>query len=191
MKISLADIHQDSDLKIYFNWTCNALMPIFPGAADKYLNIHKSTVTKMAQQFLSELNYKAEAIFRGIILRQPATCIMPEPNMQYLSFSTDRKVAENFANVDGFGSDIIDVRKQLGTYGYVIEYTPAREEILFHYELLDMLPYVEAFNLIGVKGEKDVDGLRKQKEIMIHQPATPFTNITEFKQNHSPVNYFL
>jgi hypothetical protein len=45
-KLSLHEIN--GDLKIYFNWSANALMPIKPGAADKYLTQHRSTISNVA-----------------------------------------------------------------------------------------------------------------------------------------------
>lgn len=184
MKISIADIRGNESLKIYFNWTANALMPTIPGAADRYMNIHRQTIIKMAQHFLTELNYFPQTIYRGIILRDPVKEIAPIRGMKYLSFSTDINIARHFADVDGFGSDIVNVAEQLGTYGYVIEHNPQPAEILFHHALLDILPYAEAFTLIGMNGNKEVSGLKTQKEVMIEQPITPFRNFKPFNNEN-------
>jgi len=167
-------------LAIYFNWSCNALMPIISGAADHYLKQHKQTISRIACELLAPLNYEKKTLYRGIILREPVEEVSPQKYLQYLSFTYDKKIAEHFANVNGFGSDFFNVKEQLGEYGYIIEYAPEPEELLFHYKLFDILPYAEGFSTIGHNGEAEVNGLRKQKEIMIYQPAEPLTNIRKF-----------
>lgn len=171
------------DLKIYFNWSCNALMPITTGAADIFLKEYKEVITRVSRGLVADINYPTGPLYRGIILREPTEVINPHSNFQYLSFSVNKKVAEHFADVNGFGSNLVNVSQQLGDYGYVIEYCPRPEEILFHYQLLKKLPYAEAFNLIhGIDGEGEVNSLLKQMEVMIVQPRTPFKNVTPFKQ---------
>lgn len=173
MILPLSVIKADEEMKVYFNWTCNALLPIYSGAADRYFEIYRETIIKVSRQLLRQCNCSPQTVYRGIILRQPAKFISPHPTMKYLSFSEDIKIAKHFANVHGFGSDIVDVEKYLGKYGYVIEYTPTEKEILFHHNLLYILPYAEAFQIIGINGRREVDGLKKQMEVMIEQPQTP------------------
>lgn len=175
-KLSLNDIN--GDLKIYFNWSANALMPLREGAIDNYLKENLSTIQKVARKVLKQVNYTPSVIYRGVILKQSVAAIEPDKFRQYLSFSTDRLVAEHFANINGFGSDVMDIALRLGKHGYVIEYLPKPHEILFHYRLLSILPYAEAFTLLNMNGQLEVEGLKKQKEIMILQPDKPFTNIT-------------
>lgn len=177
---TLTDIKRDEDLKIYFNWTCNVLLPLFPGAADRYFRKHAEIITRQARYILDPLNCYPDTIYRGLIVRNEITEIAPHRNLEYLSFSDSVNVAEHFADINGFGSDIINVREQLGAYGYVIEYNPRPDEILFHYRLLDMFPYAEAFDHIGVMGAREVIGLKKQREIVIRQPAEPLTRFREF-----------
>ena len=174
-RISLEEIQ--GDLAIYFNWSANALVPINPGASDRYLKDNFLPVWKIAQEFLEHVSDLPDKIYRGIILREPATSVEPHKAIGHLSFSTDKKVAEHFANIKGFGSDVLDLTVRLGKYGYVIEYSPDITEILFHYEFLSMLPYAEAFDLLGMDGESEVNSLMKQKEITIIQPPYPFTNV--------------
>jgi len=177
-KLSLQDVN--GDLMTYFNWSANALMPMNPSATDRYLKENQSAILKVAQKLLKAINYCPSIIYRGIILRHPVDSIVPNEQLQYLSFSTERLVAEHFANINGFGSDLLDVSLQLGTHGYVIEYTPTFSEVLFHYELLSLLPYSEAFSLLKMDGNREVEGLKKQKEVMILQPTLPFTKITKY-----------
>ncbi|GEP94475.1 hypothetical protein [Chitinophaga cymbidii] len=174
-KLTLGEIK--GDLTIYFNWSINALVPFNPGAADNYLQNNMTTIISVAQKLLHEMEYIPEKIYRGVLLKYPVTAVPPHEQLQFLSFTTDRAVAEHFARVDGFGHEIMDLPAQLGTYGYVIDYTPAITKILFHYHLLSVLPYAEALSLIGMDGQAELQGLMRQKEITILQPPQPFTTI--------------
>lgn len=175
-KLTLREM--EGDYRTYFNWSANVLMPIRPGAADIFLKENKATILKVSQKLLKQVNYVPAPIYRGIILRQPVDAIKPHKNFQYLSFSTDHSIAEHFANVNGFGSEIMNVSIQLGNYGYIIEYEPKITEILFHHYFLSLLPYDEAYSLLGMKGASEVESLKLQKEVTILQPSEPFTNIT-------------
>jgi hypothetical protein len=176
-KLTLAEL--DSDLQIYFNWSANAIMPVHAGAADAYLKKNLATILKIAQRLLQFINYEPQPLYRGVILKQPVDVIPPHKKLQYLSFSTDRAVAEHSAHINGFGSSIMNLATRLGEHGYVIEYTPTLTEVLFHYHFFSFLPYAEAFDLLGMNGRYEVESLMKQKEVMILQPAAPFTNITK------------
>lgn len=166
----------DGYLKTYFAWSVNALRN--PASVDEFLKAHKSTITRVAQELLKETTYVPGKIYRGIILRQQVDSIMPLNKIQFLSFSTQRKVAEHFADIKGFGSDTLDVEKQLGSFGYVIEYTPKVEEIIFHYSFLSLLPYAELFTVLGMEGDKEIEFLTQQYEVMILQPQDPFKHLT-------------
>ena len=170
----------NGDLTTYFNWSANALCPINPKANDIYLQSNQSAIFQVAQQLLQDIHYRPRPIYRGIILKEPILSLKPHRNLKYLSFSDDLEVAQYFADVNGFGSQHVDVATQLGTYGYVIEYTPKLNEVLFHYDLLSILPYAEAFSLLGMHGEYEIQSITWQKEIMILQPNEPFTNIQKY-----------
>jgi hypothetical protein len=165
------------DFKTYFNWSANALMPVNPCAADDFLVQNRSAILKIAHTLLEWVSYTPCRIYRGVILKQIVDTIAPHQNLKYLSFSTDLSVAEHFADIQGFGSEVMNIEKRLGEYGYVIEYIPKPEEILFHYGFLSILPYAEAFSLFGMNGKEEVQSLRRQKEIIILQPAIPFNSI--------------
>jgi len=168
------------DMKIYFNWSLNALVPFNSRAADYFLIGHKQVIISVAQRLLTMIEFTPADIYRGIILREEITILEPHKNFEYLSFSEDYSVANHFADVNGFGSDVVDIKKQLGTHGYIIKHRPDISEILFHHKFLSMLPYTEALSRIGMDGAGEVAGLRRQKEIMILQPKLPFTDITKY-----------
>jgi hypothetical protein len=172
-KLNLSDI--EGDVEIFFRWSLHALYPAVPHAADRYLLRDRVTICKVAQELLRSTGYTPGPIYRGIILREPITRLEPHKNFQYLSFSADKTVAEHFANVNGFGSNILNVETQLGKHGYVIEYTPQPEEVLFHYHFFSLLPYAEVYNMMNLDGPAEVEYLRQQKEVTILQPAVPFT----------------
>lgn len=167
------------DLKTYFNWSANTLCPLNPGAADRFLKENKTAILNTSQKLLKLVRYVPGLIYRGILLKQTVNEIMPHERLEYLSFSTDRSVAEHFANVNGFGSEIMNLAAQLGNYGYIIEYIPSVSEVLFHYHFLSLLPYAEAFSQLGMDGTSEVVGLKNQKEVTILQPEQPFTRIIE------------
>jgi hypothetical protein len=168
------------DLKTYFNWSINALVPVRPQAADVYLTNNLRPIKNIAQKLLREINFSPSTIYRGIILREPVSLIAPCNGLKYLSFSTDQKMAEHFADVHVFDSYFFNISDQVGDYGYVIQYTPTIHEVLFHYQFLSVLPYIEVLSLIGMNGAAEVAGLEKQKQIMILQPKNPFTNFYKF-----------
>ncbi len=165
-------------LRIYFNWSANALFPINGPAADVFLKANKQTILQEAQKLLQQIEYHPGPIYRGILLKTQLAAIPPHDRLQYLSFSTDRSFAEYAADINGFGAGLIDLAGRLGRHGYVIEYTPKVQEVLFHYDFLSILPYAEAFSLLGMDGHQEVDSLRQQREIMILQPQDPFTQLT-------------
>lgn len=174
MNLSVQEVRESKAMSCYFNFAANALLPVYSGAADALLAIKKPEIIEVAQSLLDKIDYSPATIYRGIILKEGGlTTLAPSKPMQYLSFTTKLNVAEHFANCNGFGSDLFDVTKQLGEYGYIIEYTPERQEILFHYDFLSLLPFAEAFSLMGLDGAAEIEGLKKQHEVMIVQPDAP------------------
>jgi hypothetical protein len=167
-----------SDFKIYFNWSANALMPVNSGAADGYLSENKNAILRVAKHLLQQIGYEPHTIYRGLLMKDEVSVIPPREGMQYCSFSESYDVALHFADPDGFGAIVLDNRKMLGEHGYLIEYTPQLSEVLFHYSFLSILPYDEAFTqILNLDGATEVEGLKEQKEIIIQQPALPFTQI--------------
>jgi hypothetical protein len=183
-KLTLREVK--GDLKTYFNWSANALCPVNPGAADRFLKENQTAILTTAQKLLKLVRYVPGLIYRGILLKQPVNEIVPHERLEYLSFSTDRSVAEHFADINGFGSEVMDLAARLGNHGYIIEYTPNISEVLFHHHLLSVLPYAEAFSQLGMDGTSEVEGLKSQKEVTILQPELPFRKITEKVNKQSP-----
>jgi len=171
----------DEDLHTYFKWSANALMPVRGRACDLFLKQNLKVILPTAQRLLRLIGYTPGPIYRGVLLPEPVHALPPHQNIEYLSFSTDRSVAYHFANPYGFGSQYPGYNALLGSHGYVIEYTPQIAEVLFHYELLLMLPYAFAFSMTGINGELHVAFLSKQKEVTILQPAEALTHLTKME----------
>src|SRR5689334_16805732 len=96
-KLSLMDIR--GDIKFYFNWSANMLMPLHSNSADVYLNQHRSSILAVAQKLLAHMKFIPIPIYRGILLKENVDSITPHDSLKYLSFSTSRSVAEYFADV--------------------------------------------------------------------------------------------
>lgn len=163
-------------LGIYFDWSCRALLGGNPVGADNYLNNHLEVIKGVAQALLKKVEYTPKEIYRGVILNEPTLELDPHPNFTYLSFSENRRIAENFADPseEGFGSLFF-----LGNYGYVIEHTPSLEDILFHFSFVDVLPYEEVFRRAGIENPL----LKSQEEVTILQPEQRFTKIYIHESN--------
>jgi hypothetical protein len=155
------------DLGIYFNWSCNMLAGN-PIATDKYLRDNLDTVKRVAAELLKSINYTPRTIYRGIVVPEgELTELSPHHGFTYLSFSEDLRIAKIFA--DPAHDMAFILRKRLGNdlYGYITEYTPRVEEILFHHRFLSMLPYVKAL----WENEIDATTIHQQQEVTILQPS--------------------
>jgi hypothetical protein len=119
--------------------------------------------------------YKPATVCRGIIMQEEITELLPHPNMTYCSFSECDVTVKKFADPEYWYA--FQFKRFPKNYGYIVEYTPQAEEVLFHYKFLDLFPYVQAM------AANDIDGstLHEQKEITILQPSEPFRNIKLFK----------
>lgn len=158
-----------NEFEIYFNWSCNLLVGE-PIATDAYLKQNIGTVKRCAIELLRIIEYTPQKIYRGIVMTEHGlTELKPHNGFTYLSFSEDFAVAKIFA--DPMHNMAVEIRKRIGSNlsGYITEYTPQLDEILFHHKFLKMFPYVEAIL------EKDIDASRihTQQEVTILQPSYP------------------
>jgi hypothetical protein len=153
-----------------------ALLGGNPVAADQLLKANLDIIKEISGVLLGKFNYTPKEIYRGIILPNEIDELKPHENFTYLSFSEDRKIAESFANPTptGFGSLFY-----LGKYGYVIEYIPKPEEVIFHYKFMELLPYRSVFIKAGLGDET----LNEQKEVTLLQPQEPFIKIKKYESN--------
>lgn len=150
--------------------------------ADRYLKENREVIVNTAGKLLRQIDYVPSLIYRGVLLKDAVEKLFPNVNMAYCSFSECEDVARHFASINGFGSELIDLKSRLGEYGYIIRYTPKFEEVIFHHLLLEILPFSEALDLIGMDGYAEIQGLKRQREITILQPEKPFTNLNQFTE---------
>lgn len=169
-------------LEIYFNWSCNQLAGESV-ATDYYLRQNLSVIKRVAIELLYKIGYTNKQLYRGVIMKHPDLDLLrPSQNFTSLSFSEDRRVAEMFADPDHYMA--VELRARGDRHGYIIEYKPLLiSEVLFHYEFLNMFPYVEAI-LIGLN--VDASKLHEQKEVTILQPMFPF-NLKKYDKNNPEI----
>lgn len=157
------------ELQTYFNWSC-ALLVGDPVEADGFLRHNMVTIKKVAGELLRQIDYEPMTVYRGVIIKQrELTRLEPHNGFTYLSFSENVNIALKFANpADDMA---FMVRHRLGEdqlYGYVAEYVPQQEEVLFHHHFLQILPYVQA---IYAAQNVDASRIHLQEEVTILQPA--------------------
>lgn len=157
------------------NWACNMLCPVNANATDKFLRDNLTTIREEASKLLKAINYKPKPIYRGVILKEQITALQPHPNFTYLSFSERKNIAYNFADLSDDGFPCIN---DLGEYGYVVEYLPRQEEVLYHYDFPCIFPIVQTLEAAGMDNSAEV--MIVQKEVAILQPAEPMTNVKPF-----------
>lgn len=164
----------------YFTWSCMSLHGMYPIAADRYLRENLDEIREYAGILLHKIGYEPRPIHRGIILEEKIDGkLQPHNGFSYLSFTEDMAIAERFANIDHWMSFIL--RANGYKYGYMIEYTPALDEILFHHSFVDLLPYDDWFISVGIEDNK----VREQKEVTIIQPQHSFTQIKQYEPKRS------
>lgn len=171
----------NSDIKLYFNWSSNALIGTNPTVSDRYLCENYKAIKSVADYLLHKVNYQPREIYRGIIMKQDnLTELVPHKNMTYLSFSEDLAIAQSFGDPAGFGAQY-GINHLLGNCGYIVSYTPQLSEILFHHSFIEIFPYIKVWNAMGIDGTEKT--LEIQKEVMIRQPQEPFKNIIKTEQH--------
>jgi hypothetical protein len=159
----------------YFQWSCLALYGADPVGADRYLRDNLEEIQHYAGRLLRKINYEPQTVHRGVILpEQIDGKLDPHPRQTYVSFTEDISIAERFADINHWMSFIL--RANGYKFGYMIEYTPTIDEILFHHSFVDLLPYDDWFISVGVYDNK----VREQKEVTIIQPAESFTQIKRY-----------
>ena len=150
----------------YLNFILNALRAS-TSAVDAYYLEHKSSIEAYASLLNEKYPCPVTSLYRGILLEEDIDLLPPLDHIQFLSFSEDRNVAYNFADID---SDISQFMKAQSpnAKGYVIEYTPEKDEILFHHSWVDCL------GLDWYLHKASIDLLREQKEVTLKQSMKEF-----------------
>jgi hypothetical protein len=171
--------------KIFMNWACNLLCPFNPSAVDDYLREKIHIIKGVAAELLQEIDYTPTTIYRGVVLKEEITQLQPHKNFTYLSFSESKNIAYNFADTTESGFPSLF---NLGEHGYIVEYLPRPQEIIFHYKMLDVIPVLELLAAAGM----DSPTIPEQQEVTILQPKQPFTIVTPFKkyEGYKPYKFY-
>lgn len=172
-----------SNLEIYFNWSCNQLAGESV-ATDLYLRQNLDVIRKVAIELLYKTgNTVLKPLYRGVIMKYPdMERLQPSTNFTSLSFSEDKKIAEQFADPEHYMAEKLVERGD--KYGYIIEYKPLLiSEVLFHHDFLKLFPYVDCI-LLGLN--VDASKIHLQKEVTILQPIFPF-NLKKYDKNNPAI----
>lgn len=158
------------DFGHYINFACNALSGHLPGA-DRYYQIYRDNIHRALYEIHRRHPVKPETLYRGVLLdpdnvKHWGGVLPPESCRQFISFSSDRKIAEVFADREHDMAFMIR-RNYPECQGYLIEHTPDPDEILFHHSWAKPLQ-IERF--VG----REILVVEKQKEVMLAQRLRTF-----------------
>jgi hypothetical protein len=167
------------EAQVYFMWSIEMLMGSNPIQADNYLKENMSDIKKVARAFLERTNYKPCPIHRGVILQEAnMELLAPHPNFTYVSFTEDMSIANKFADPEDEMAFMVRMRMGANLHGYIAEYTPSLDEILFHWNFFKLLPYQQFMvSHFGVDGTT----APLQKEVTLLQPEK-YLRLTPFKK---------
>lgn len=176
------------DFTLYLNFVVYAIVGHM-GHADLLWQQNSDGIRRAARKLLSRIPPKKlqGPFYRGIVLGEKGkTSLEPDLNRTFISFSADIRVAKHFGDPlpnrgFGFGMEISDqyappfVDKKRGYFGdgYLVQYQPSKEEVLFHYSLLSepvLVPIFEnLFAQIGSNssGSSQLKTFTGQKEVIL------------------------
>jgi hypothetical protein len=166
----------------YLGFLHTAILPLTSKAGDMIYGQYSDDIEYAAQCLREGLGYTPVLLYRGILVDRhdidSQGCLVPIPHIRYLSFSERREVAEYFADPDSPMSGLL-IRHRPLARGYLIQYTPAADEVLFSWR------WVEALNLNAIgnhlsrvqptSGEWDPMLVSSQREVIIRQTGRHFS----------------
>ena len=160
------------DIWVYVNFVGNSLRAAMPGC-DKYYRENKRTIELVAEHMKRiQVVHRIKPLYRGLLLEKEwdeQTLLPPNPKMQFLSFSEDREIALRFANPYNEYAIGFQLRGKKVS-GFLIEYTPTLDEILFHHSWIPILKIDQLFE----RQYGDIGELFIQKEVMLKQEMKYF-----------------
>ena len=178
-------------INIYFQFLIGALEG---RNVDDFFRENEESIITMANSFNNdfkeELNFlfpKEQIIYRGIILEEnKELSLEPVSHIEYISFSTDKKIANEFADLSHGMAEFFKEMRPLNTHGYIIESNLVDEVILFHWRWLDVFLEDLFPQLKKYFTKEHVAMVKKQKEVMVKQQHKKYNlilskNINEVK----------
>ena len=166
-----------TDIETYFEWSVEAVRGLDPNLNCAFLLRHETVIRRCAQVLLSKARYVPVPVFRGVVFKSPnVKAVHPHPFFTYLSFTEDENIAKWFADPGPRGFGLGKASASLGDHGYIIKYQPKLDEILFHWQFLNVMPYMNALSQLGIDGRM----LPRQKEVIVYQPREPLIDLSPF-----------
>lgn len=159
----------------YINWTLYAIYGQM-AAADSLLPTHKEHIYRGADCFRKEFGTPISPLYRGVIVNDEHVndgLIRCQERVEYISFSADKNVAYWFADRDSIMSHLVSMQHPKAK-GYVIQFTPDVNDILYHHKWPLTATLIKAAML-----HPDIDpsqfhwNITTQKEVMIKPVNTP------------------
>jgi hypothetical protein len=174
-------------LNIYFQFLISALEG---RNVDAFFRENEESIITMANSFNNdfkeELNVlfpKEQIIYRGIILEEnKELSLEPVSHIEYISFSTDKKIANEFADLSHGMAEFFKKMRPLNTHGYIIESNLVDEVILFHWRWLDIFLEDLFPQLKKYFTKEHVAMVKKQKEVMVKQQHKKYNLIPFVKE---------
>ena len=173
----------------YVNWALYAILGR-TGEADGIMEEYGPDIYDTVRYFQTNRPPTLRTLYRGVLIEPEvvaAGTLPPEPRVTFVSFSEDKNVACWFADPTSYVSKF--VRQQRSRVeGFVIEYKPKLEDVLFHYSwgLAFPLPDGRKAPLsVFARMHPDIDvtqfdwNLRTQKEVIV-KPITQSLPVKPF-----------
>jgi hypothetical protein len=153
------------DFNAYVSWVVLAIMGRLQ-EADTLMVHHGAAVRRFAGTLRKHFRQPLKPLYRGLLLEphevQNGLVPAQQPGAESVSFSEDRDVACYFADPSSIMSEAVKAHRP-GVEGYIAEYTPRRDEVLWHYK----------WNPLPFKGGRlfDVRMAARQHPATYHDPA--------------------
>lgn len=157
-------------MQTYIEFVCKALLGGNPKETDSFLEKNKDAIYETAKLMHEKHPIESKTLYRGILLEPQYSknlVLDPMPNVKYLSFSESKDLALTFADTEDFMSQFVMERRP-ESRGYLIEYKPDLDEILFHYSWFDVLGLDMNFSSQCVKV------IEEQQEVTLKQGMQRF-----------------
>lgn len=152
---------EKEDLSNYLNFILNILTGV---NCDDYYRENKESIDKVIK-IINERHKSMipenQKIYRGILLDPNyGEILKPINHIEYLSFSTNKEVAEVFADINHEMAMFYRLHNK-DHKGFLIESNVNDEEIIFHYE------WASLFGINKIFSEKNMEIFLYQKEVIV------------------------
>jgi hypothetical protein len=159
------------DINYYLNFVVYAVFGQM-APADQMMRQHGRNILRFASYLRREVGFseEIECLYRGVAVnpRHVIDDTLPaDPNLTFVSMSEDSEVACWFGHPHSSVSQFIFMQDP-NRKGYMIEYEPDGDEILFHHEWADELNLIHLAALHPHIDENQFEwNLRTQQEVII------------------------